>query len=345
VYEPSWWYQSRPGLIQRGLQPLARVYGAVAVRRYRAVMPYRSPLPVICVGNFTAGGTGKTPLTQYIAARLMAAGLKPALLTRGYGGRVRGPHWVDAARDRAVEVGDEPLLLARSAAVLVARARDVGARSIEQWGGAGQTGFTHIVMDDGLQNPSLAKTLTIAIVDARRGIGNGHVMPAGPLRAPLGFQLELADAIVINHGFGDIDASRRLSVVGLLRGFEGPVLDASIAPSGDIVALRGATVVAFAGIGNPAHFFQMLGDLGAHVVQAFPFPDHHAFGTRDAETLLEAATRQGAMLVTTEKDHVRLVGPGLDGLRGKATSIPIRMIFNGDDAKRLDALLMAPNQV
>src|SRR6476661_643641 len=193
--EPSWWYAPAPGRLAMLLQPLGAIYGRVAEARYFRTTPYRSRLPVICIGNFTSGGTGKTPLAIHLCERLKAAGHEPAVLTRGYGGRLSGPYWVNAASDVARDVGDEALLLARAAPTLVARDRRAGAHAIEM----GPHPVTVIVMDDGLQNPGLAKDLTIAVVDGGRGLGNGLTMPAGPLRAPLPFQLELTDAIVVNE--------------------------------------------------------------------------------------------------------------------------------------------------
>ena len=192
--EPSWWYNREAALAQRLLDPVARIWAWSAVRRLRTGKPHRVGLPVVCVGNFTAGGTGKTPLALYLARALADRGERPAFLTRGYGGRLRGPHVVDTALDTAADVGDEPLLLARQALTVVARDRAKGAALI-----AGLSGLappTAIVMDDGLQNPGLAKDLSIAVVDARRGLGNGRVIPAGPLRAPLAAQLRIVDAIV-----------------------------------------------------------------------------------------------------------------------------------------------------
>jgi tetraacyldisaccharide 4'-kinase len=169
------------------MAPLGALYGWAARLRY-ARQAYRSRLPVICVGNLTAGGTGKTPLTLHLCERLRARGRHPAVLTRGYGGSRAGPHWV-ADVDGPDAVGDEALLLARAAPTLVARDRAAGARAIEQASDAGTVAADVIVMDDGLQNPQLTKDLTLAVVDGARGIGNGRVMPAGPLRAPLSFQL------------------------------------------------------------------------------------------------------------------------------------------------------------
>jgi tetraacyldisaccharide 4'-kinase len=182
--EPTWWYGGGGDFRQRALVPLGRLYGWIAERRYSRHRPYRSRLPVICVGNFTAGGTGKTPLAIAIARLLIARGERPVFLTRGYGGRTAGPAWVAASPGAARLYGDEPLLLCAVAPTLVARDRRAGVIAIE----ADRRQPTVIVMDDGLQNGAVAKDLSLALVDGKRGVGNGEVIPAGPLRAPLDFQ-------------------------------------------------------------------------------------------------------------------------------------------------------------
>src|SRR5262245_28011309 len=223
--EPSWWYAQAPSRLAKVLQPLGALYGRAVAARHGRAQSYRSRLPVICVGNFTAGGTGKTPLAIDLCARLKAAGHAPVALTRGYGGRLSGPRWVNAASDVAGDVGDEPLLLARAVPTLVARDRRLGVRAIE----VAPHPATVVVMDDGLQNASLVKDLAIAVVDGSRGLGNGLVLPAGPLRAPLDFQLELTDAIVVNEGAA-ADAAGPVTQ-WLRRRFAGPVLRASVAPA------------------------------------------------------------------------------------------------------------------
>src|SRR5580700_4417453 len=185
--EPAFWWQSGSGT---WLAPLGAIYGAVAAARMR-LRGQRAGVPVICVGNLTVGGSGKTPAALAVAHLLHAAHQRPFFLSRGYGGRLAGPVRVNPAVHRAADVGDEPLLLARLAPTVVARDRPAGAK-FAQFAGAGV-----IVMDDGFQNPSLAKTLAIVVVDGRRGIGNGRIIPAGPLRAPLGIQLDHAQAIVV----------------------------------------------------------------------------------------------------------------------------------------------------
>ena len=332
--EPTWWYQS-PGWQSAVLAPIAAVYGAVAARRMAKAPTYVSTLPVVCVGNFTAGGTGKTPTAALLVARLIARGRRPAILTRGYGGTELGPHWVDLAGDTAARVGDEPLLHARRATTMVARERVAGARTIEADGRADV-----IVMDDGLQNPSLAKTISIAVVDGARGLGNGRVIPAGPLRARLSVQLPRVDAILIN-GTG-ATAMPNFGAV--------PVLMAHLAPCEAVGAeLTGADVVAYAGIGHPQRFFYTVRRLGARLVETVAFPDHHLFSAADAERLLALAVRHrgagigtgtGARLVTTEKDLARMSGlPALAGLAAASTAIPVEMQLDPGCEAQLSRLL------
>ncbi len=330
--EPRWWYEANAGLTQRLLTPMGKVYGAIAQRRYQSVQPYQSKLPVICIGNFTAGGTGKTPFTQHLVEKLLANERRPCILTRGYGGRVRGVHWVDSAHDTAAIVGDEPLLLSTTAPVLVSLDRAAGAREIE----ASDHGFTHILMDDGLQNPTLKKTLALAIVDGRRGIGNARVMPAGPLRAPLQFQFGLADAIIVNRGFATSPIQD--DALRVLQSFAGPIFGAHIAPIGGQGWLRERPVVAFAGIAAPAHFFEMLRAIGARIAEARPFGDHHTFTESDAAQLLKSARQHKAQLVTTEKDFVRLAG--ISGARAdlkqSSRTVTIRMQIDPANVARFN---------
>lgn len=334
--EPSWWYGATSAWQARALAPAAAIYGRVALKRL-AGAPYDPALPVICVGNFTAGGTGKTPLVRVIARMLAADGHKPAILSRGYGGTIFGPHWVDVATDTARDVGDEPLLLAKSAPVMIARDRRTGAVAIE----TAALGFTAIVMDDGLQNPALAKRLTISVVDGTRGFGNGYVIPAGPLRAPLDAQLKRTGAIVVNRGH---DATAPCAIAEHLRAtFSGPVIEATVAPAGATDWLAGTRVLAYAGIGAPDRFFTLLERLGATLADTRRFADHHAFTSQDARSLLRDAQALGATLITTEKDHVRLAktDAALAELATATRTLPIELVLQPTDAERLRSLLAA----
>ncbi len=330
--EPAWWYRHPPSGIAKVLQPLAALYGRVAAARYFRAAPYRSRLPVICVGNFTAGGTGKTPLVIHLCERLKAAGYEPVALTRGYRGHLAGPYWVNARSDTARDVGDEALLLARVAPTLVARDRQAGARAIE----SGPHPVTVIVMDDGLQNPRLAKDLTIAVVDAGRGIGNGLTMPAGPLRAALGFQLELTDAIIVNG-----TAAGEAVTDWLRQSFVGPVLRSGLVAAESTVWLEGMRIVAWAGIAAPQRFFAMLQGLGADVVESVAFRDHQWIGESDARHLLDLAQHHGATPVTTAKDMARLAGAGGLAAQLAAASrvLEVKLSLPGPDAERLMSLI------
>lgn len=337
--EPTWWYGADARLVAAALGPVSAVWGWAAARRMAAAPRFRAPCPVICVGNLTAGGTGKTPLSLLIAETLRAKGLAPVFLSRGYGGSIKGPHQVAPTRDSAADVGDEPLLLARTAPVMIARDRAEGARAIAAFA----TAQTVIVMDDGLQNPALAKDLTLAVVDGRRGIGNGRVLPAGPLRAPLALQLAHVDAVVVN--VPDAAAGVDEPVVAQFRaGFQGPVLLASVVPRNDTAWLSEQDIVAFAGIGAPQRFFDLLVRLGARVKAAEVFADHHPFTDADAGRLLALAKRHHARLVTTEKDLARLAGR--DGTRGElaaaSTALSITLTMADADRDRLAGLIDTP---
>lgn len=335
--EPPWWYGETPDRRQRLLTPIAHLYGWIVEARFRRHRPYRSRLPVICVGNFTAGGAGKTPLALFIAQQLRERGERPTFLTRGFGGTTTGPAWVEDTPNAAHRFGDEPLLLARVAPTIVARDRKAGLKMIEDSGREASV----VIMDDGLQNPVLIKDLSIAVVDSRRGVGNGEVIPAGPLRAPLDFQLGLIDAIVVRTPDAGKPSEDR-GIHQLLRHtFPGPVLAARALPSGDTAWVKKEAIVAYAGIANPDRFFKLLESLGAHLVERIAFPDHHAFSRADAVRLLERAQVTGARLVTTEKDWVRLKGRHdvRKDLLKKTKPFAIELAFETRDLDRLSSLL------
>ena len=334
--EPQWWYRDRLSWQALGLGPLSWLYGQAAALRFSFSTPYQSRLPVICVGNFTAGGTGKTPLSLAVAGLIRDLGREPVFLSRGYGGDLPGPIYVDPTRHTAKEVGDEPLLLAQSAPTVIARQRPAGAKLIE----ANANTRTVIVMDDGLQNPSIVKNLVIAVVDGKRGLGNGWPMPSGPLRATLKFQTRLTSAVVLNGA--ERPAAEVASLRPLIGAFPGPILNAHAEPKGPARNLAGAKLIAFAGIANPERFFAMLEHLGAKVAERVAFPDHHTFTLEDAESLLAKAAVAGAGLITTEKDLARLCGStenALSRLHAASSTLPIRLAFNGDDAAELLKLI------
>jgi tetraacyldisaccharide 4'-kinase len=253
---------------------------------------------------------------------LQARGETPVVLSRGYGGRLAGPLRVDPARHAADDVGDEPLLLARAAPVIVARARVPGADAAQE------AGASVIVMDDGFQNPSLRKDLSLIVVDAGRGIGNGQVFPSGPLRAPLAAQVGRTDALLVSG-----EGSAADEVVARVNGQGGLVLKARIVPDPDAVAaLRGKRALAFAGIGDPGRFVATLRTSGVDVAASRTFADHHPFTTAEIGQLIEEARTASLTLVTTEKDFVRL--RGLDGIDTTAIKpFPVTLVF--DDEARL----------
>jgi tetraacyldisaccharide 4'-kinase len=290
---PFWWYRKQ-GALASALVPLGRLYGNAAEARFAGTDPYRSRLPVICIGNFTSGGGGKTPTAIAVAALLTEMGRKPAFLTRGYGGKSKGPVLVSKNQSAEI-VGDEPLLLAEMAPTMVSADRAAGAKAIET------SAADVIVMDDGFQNPGLAKDLSLVVVDAGSGIGNGLVMPAGPLRAPLEAQMARADALVV---IGDGQKAERLSDAFAAQAK--PVLKARMVPRQDKRWLGVLPVIGFAGIARPEKFFATLRDNGARLIDARAYPDHYRYSERQARSLLKEATDYNAMLVTTEKDWVRL---------------------------------------
>lgn len=323
---PGWWFHEPPSPVARALQPLGRLVDAAAARRWANARPFRSALPVVCVGNLTVGGAGKTPLALCVAGLLRAAGRKPGFLTRGYGGRLTGPHVV-AVSDAPHDVGDEPLLLARQAPTVLARDRGAGARALAD------LGVDAIVMDDGLQNPQLAKHLAIAVLDPQRLIGNGLVMPAGPLRESLEAQLRRTDALVVLCGPGEPAPP----LPEALRRFQGPMLRAVIVPDPETAAqLSGRKVVAYAGIGRPSKLFDSLRAIGAVVVAERAFPDHHRYTAAEAEQLLALASEHRAVLVTTEKDQVRQGGTdAVADLRAASTALPVAATFQDRDLGRV----------
>src|SRR5208337_2547916 len=220
---PFWWYGERIPLAAWALWPISAAYGEIGKRRFRTASPYRSTLPVICVGNFTMGGAGKTPVALKLASLLQETGRKPGFLTRGYGGSERGPHLIDCASDGADRVGDEPLLLARAAPTVVSRDRPAGAKLLET------LGVDAIIMDDGFQNPSIEKDFSVAVVDGGAGLGCGQVFPLGPLRAPLALQIGMADAVVILGSQDQADVARLIKQKSL-RSAPLPIFSARIVP-------------------------------------------------------------------------------------------------------------------
>lgn len=322
---PRFWGNppEHPGLLARLLAPLAALWARAARRRLARGVPVRLAVPVICVGNLTAGGAGKTPTVIALVERLKARGIAAQVISRGHGGSLEGPVRVDERRHRAAEVGDEPLLLAAFAPVWIARDRAAAGRA------AAADGAEVVVMDDGLQNPSLARDLTILVVDAGYGFGNGRVMPAGPLREPVAAGLARAD-LLLAIGAPEARAAfrRQWPAAAAL-----PGLDGALAPLPTGMDWHDVRAFAFAGIGRPEKFFASLREVGAEVVATESFPDHAPYAPRLIARLTADAAGKGAELVTTEKDAARLP----PGLRGKVLVLPVRLRL--DDWGPLDAAL------
>ena len=319
--EPAFWRRPR-ALAGWLLVPLGAIYGAVAA--WRMALPGAAAgIPVICIGNLTMGGAGKTPAAMLVVQLLQQAGKRPFVLSRGYGGRLAGPIEVDAQAHGAADVGDEPLLLARVGPTVVARDRAAGAQA------ARTAGADIIVMDDGFQNPSLKKDLSLVVVDGRSGIGNGRMFPAGPLRAPLAAQLECASALLV---IGEPSGAE--AVLAAARGL--PVFHGHLEPDAQAVtALRPHKALAFAGIGDPEKFFGTLAEAGIDVRARQAFPDHHRYSAAEATDLIAQAEREGLTLVTTEKDLARLKGePQLETLARQARALPVRLVVTEADAFR-----------
>ena len=316
---PAFW--SRRGAAAIALLPLTLLWRAASAVKEATACPYKSAIPVVCVGNLTAGGTGKTPLVGWLADRMSERGWRPAILTRGYGGSAAGPLWVDPAEHDAGLCGDEPLMLADGRAVMVARDRAAGARAI-----ASNGAFDLIIMDDGMQNPTLQRTLTIGVFDGGSGIGNGLLIPAGPLRTPFASGLDQLDMAVIN---GEDETALRPRIASKL-----PVFDAALRPeAGVIETLADTPLLAFAGIGRPARFFAGIESLGGQIAKKLSFADHHPYSQQDLAQIQEDAQRHGAEMITTQKDWMRLPADW----RARVAMLPVSVDMD-DETGFLDSL-------
>ncbi|HKO72110.1 MAG TPA: tetraacyldisaccharide 4'-kinase [Bradyrhizobium sp.] len=292
--EPEFWYRP-PSLMSLLLSPLGTLYGMITGRRMLRT-GFDAGVPVLCVGNYHLGGAGKTPLVLALTKLLRDIGETPIVLSRGYGGKLRGPILVDPLVHEAADVGDEPLMLAGTVPVVVSRDRVDGVAL------ARARNASAILMDDGFQTPAIAKDASLIVIDAERGLGNGKVFPAGPLRAPLRPQLARTDALIVIGG-----GSAAAAVADAVAAHGRPVLSAQIRPhEASLATVRGKRVLAFAGIGDPGRFFRTLRNFGIEVARERAFPDHCPFSKDDIEGLIAEAKQDALTLVTTEKDMVRL---------------------------------------
>lgn len=324
---PGFWFTppDRPGLWPRLLAPLGWLYAAGTARRLRQ-QGYTPRVPVICVGNLSAGGAGKTPTVIALTERLAARGHAVHVVSRGYGGRLTGPVRVEEARHRADEVGDEPLLLSAFAPVWVAKDRAAGVRAAEA------AGAQVILLDDGFQSPAVKPALGLVVVDAARGFGNGRCIPAGPLREPVATGLARADLVLT---IGDPAAQVQFDALWG-SSVAVPRLRGELRPLAMGMDWTGERVLAFAGIADPSRFFATLRAEGAELIRGEALGDHEFLSDTLLRRLEAEAAAAGAQLVTTEKDAARLP----QAWRAKVLTLVVRLHvadWSALDA-RLDAL-------
>lgn len=326
---PPFWWEARNDWKARLLYPASLVYGLVAARNLRRAKRKPIACPVLCVGNFTVGGAGKTPVAIAIAKAARARGFTPGILSRGHGGSVSGPHLVNLLEDQASYVGDEPLLLAEHAPVAISPDRQKGAALLLK------QGCDFLIMDDGFQSAHIHIDFALLVVDALRGIGNGQIIPAGPLRAPMVAQLRHTDALLVTGEGTGADALVRQAARAAR-----PVYFAKTVPVNG-QELLGQPLLAFSGIGHNEKFFASLRALGATLVEERGFADHHFYEEDELADLEASARRLGATLVTTAKDAARLrqSGPLADRLLEELKVLNIETRF--EEAQTLDLIFAA----
>ncbi len=324
---PEFWYNQKGSLLSALLAPAGWLYGLGGAIRQDRARPWQAPVPIICVGNLVAGGQGKTPTALSIGAALKSKGKNIHFLSRGYGGSLTGPLQVDLANQTTNDVGDEPLLLAEIAPAWICADRQAGVEA------ACGAGAEIIVMDDGFQNPAVKKDLSIIVIDGETGFGNGRLIPAGPLREGVAVGLSRAQAVVIigEDRFKLHDALREIARSSNQTPVE--TLTARLKPDRTAAALKDEKVYAFAGIGRPKKFFNTLLEIGVDIVGAKAFDDHHPYTENEINILLATAKQEGARLVTTAKDHVRLPAD----LKKDVEIVSVTLDWT--DASALDSLL------
>lgn len=331
---PDFWFTApdRPAPLARLLAPLGALYATATARRLRPdprkASPWQAPVPVICVGNLNAGGTGKTPTVIAIAQRLARQGIAAHVVSRGHGGTLTGPVRVDPQSHSAAQTGDEPLLIAAHAPIWVARDRAAGARA------AAAAGAECIILDDGFQNPSVKKDLSLIVVDAGVGFGNGRCIPAGPLREPVETGLARADLLL---SIGPAPDQQRFAE-DWGKAIPLPCLQGHLAPGADRPQLQGRRVIAFAGIGRPEKFFATLRQQGAEIVKTIPLADHQVLSAELIGKFEAEAREQAAELITTEKDAMRLPA----AYRPRVLTLPVGLVLQ--DWKLFDEKISALRQ-